>query len=87
MGSRLRSAAPSAAGALTEADFKKAFDNTPPEKVSLYLSYTYHLSKLWQITSAKLIPARLAEINAYLIDANKDWSTKARQVSWFYIVL
>jgi hypothetical protein len=64
MGSRLRSAAPSAAGALTASEFKHSFETTPPDNSP----------------NPKALIQRLQELNNFLTDGNKDWSQKSKML-------
>uniref|UniRef100_A0AC35F034 Uncharacterized protein n=1 Tax=Panagrolaimus sp. PS1159 TaxID=55785 RepID=A0AC35F034_9BILA len=64
MGSRLRSAAPSAAGALSASEFKHSFETTPPDNSP----------------NPKALLQRLQELNNFLTDGNKDWSQKSKMV-------
>uniref|UniRef100_A0A914PXP6 CLASP N-terminal domain-containing protein n=1 Tax=Panagrolaimus davidi TaxID=227884 RepID=A0A914PXP6_9BILA len=61
---KLRSAAPSAAGALTASEFKHSFETTPPDNSP----------------NPKALLQRLQELNNFLTDGNKDWSQKSKML-------
>uniref|UniRef100_A0AC34RIC2 CLASP N-terminal domain-containing protein n=1 Tax=Panagrolaimus sp. JU765 TaxID=591449 RepID=A0AC34RIC2_9BILA len=65
MGSRIRSASSVPVGALTEADFNKAFEDTKPT----------------QVKTTKEFLAKLEECNKTLLNASVDWNRKSVTLS------